>query len=365
MRAALAGSLGPQAEHRVGTLSAEVVALLAEWEQLQATRQVVAEAAAISAQGWESASAEAHATRHAARVRALRRHRRNTRLLAAAAVVQAAAGTVALTSVSFAGQPATLAPETLATDGGGNAAGGSVSQRAPAAPAGSLLDRASMHLLALMGMPQEPDVAEPSVPAGAAGAAAAPSRAAFAEPLSSEAGQLDAASITPVAASEHARLLDLGSPVSAPDRLASANGANDDAGARLGGTRVASNQLEDLRGGFESNENGQALRIRFGIERSVYQNGELIATRTIGLDHLPSVDGGGFGSVVRGYGVAATLPPSLASAASNGLVIQNALNDQRLHAQTVVNAVVESSGLLRATRLDSIMRDVSTSSILR
>lgn len=403
-----------------GPLSVEVQALLAEWDDLQDARQ--------------SAAVAAHAARHAARTLALRRHRRNTRLLAAAAVVQAAAGSVALTSVSHAHGTRTLAPETLAADVSGGDDGGTGANRdAPASPAGSILDRATLHLLALMGMPLEPDDQARSSTRTAATIDGDPLQAVagldamldtgpveptarVAAPADTDAGPQ--AVPTPRAVGRHAgiervalpgdaaaanaptglgRLVELGAPVSGSDRLASTNGAGapsdpvsaagatatagvglaagtgnsggssagDDMAARLGGVLVASTQLEELRGGFESTENGQALRIRFGIERSVYLNGDLVATRTIGMDNLSAADGGGFGAMVRGYGVTATLPPSLSSAASNALVIQNALNDQRLHSQTVVNAVVESSGLLRATRLDSIMRDVSSSSLLR
>lgn len=145
----------------------------------------------------------------------------------------------------------------------------------------------------------------------------------------------------------------------------------------LGAKIVASEQLSETRGGFETTDRGQTLRISFGIERAVFVNGALVSTSTLALDGLArmtNVGAGAPGASVRSVGSTANVvrngADNVLSIApqdlpAGTLILQNSLSNQRLDANTVVNAVVEASGLLRATRLEAAMREATTGALRR
>lgn len=140
---------------------------------------------------------------------------------------------------------------------------------------------------------------------------------------------------------------------------------------------VAMNELAETRGGFETTDRGQTLRVSFGIERAVYVNGALVSTSTLaldGLNRLAEVGPPGSGTnartaastanvLVNGAGNAMSL--SAAGLPAGALTLQNSLDNQQLGARTVVNAVVEGSSLLRATRLESMVREAAIGAVRR
>lgn len=144
-----------------------------------------------------------------------------------------------------------------------------------------------------------------------------------------------------------------------------------------GASLVSADLLEQTRGGFELSDRGNTLRVTFGVERTVYVNGALVSTSTLALDGLGRLTDSGTiaqGAQARALGMTADLlrngtgnvlsmnPTELPTGA---LLLQNTLNDQRLEARTMINAVVEGAQLMRAARLESIMRDSSIGAVRR
>ena len=139
----------------------------------------------------------------------------------------------------------------------------------------------------------------------------------------------------------------------------------------FGSEKVAINNktLDRVRGGFF----GDGLNISFGIERAVYVNGTLVTTTSLNISDL--------GRITAGRGTAsfdnATLaliqsgagntmvPGASVSPTSIGTVIQNTLNGQKIQSVTVINATVNSLGVLRGLNLGSSMRSAVIDSLRR
>jgi hypothetical protein len=176
--------------------------------------------------------------------------------------------------------------------------------------------------------------------------------------------------LSPPAAHRSAQPLAQAQPApAAPPEAPSADRANRRA---IGSDMVAvsSQRLDEVRGGFVT-ETG--LKVSFGIERAVYLNGSLVTTTSLNISDLSKIAGGqaqvtgaGSGSlalVQSGSGNAFS-PGSISSTAA-GTVIQNTLDNQKINTITRIDAVVNSSGILRSINLQSSMRSAIVDSLRR
>lgn len=119
--------------------------------------------------------------------------------------------------------------------------------------------------------------------------------------------------------------------------------------------------LSTLRGGFDV---GGGLLVNFGITRAVYVNGALVTESTVQLNDLSRLNTAqaarlqhqlaGLKLVQNGPGNAA--PADLASL-QHGVVIQNTLNNQHIHAQTIINASSNGLSMLRTLHAQQLIDD--------
>jgi hypothetical protein len=133
---------------------------------------------------------------------------------------------------------------------------------------------------------------------------------------------------------------------------------------------LSGDRLDEVRGGFVG-ENG--LKISFGIERAIYLNGNLVATNSLNVADLSKITGGQAQVTTSGTGVLAlvqsgqgvTFQPSAISQTAGGIVIQNALDNQSIQSITRINAVVNSSSVIKSMNLQSSMRSAVIDSLRR
>jgi hypothetical protein len=119
--------------------------------------------------------------------------------------------------------------------------------------------------------------------------------------------------------------------------------------------------LSTLRGGFDV---GGGLLVNFGITRAVYVNGSLVTESTVQLNDLSRMNTAqaarlqhqlaALKLVQNGPGNAA--PADLASL-QHGVVIQNTLSNQHIHAQTIINASSNGLGMLRLLHAQQLVDD--------
>ena len=139
----------------------------------------------------------------------------------------------------------------------------------------------------------------------------------------------------------------------------------------FGGEQVAidAKSLNRIRGGFI----GDGLNISFGIERAVYINGSLVTTTSLNLSDLgrltagrgtTSLDSSGTLALIQS-GAGNTMTSGAFSSTSIGTVVQNTLNGQKIQSVTVINATVNSLGVLRGINLQSSMRGAIVDSLRR
>ena len=126
--------------------------------------------------------------------------------------------------------------------------------------------------------------------------------------------------------------------------------------------------LDGVRGGFVTDN----LSISFGIERAVYINGALVTTTSLNLSDLGRLtagrgttvmDTGTLGLVQSGAGNSVSTGAFLAS--TIGTVVQNTLDGQKIQNVTVINATVNSLGILRGLNLQSSLRGAVIDSLRR
>lgn len=133
-------------------------------------------------------------------------------------------------------------------------------------------------------------------------------------------------------------------------------------GALMASASVPSDQLGDLRGGFEM-PNG--LRMSFGIERVVMINGVLQSTTSLRIEDLGRAVGGKATpeSVVPGTALAVIQsgPNNIITAPLPGTtlatVVQNSLDNQKLQTFTTVNATINSMEVARGLRMHQSMQE--------
>lgn len=133
---------------------------------------------------------------------------------------------------------------------------------------------------------------------------------------------------------------------------------------------LSTEKLDEVRGGFV-NENG--LKVSFGIERAVYLNGNLVTTTSLNVADLSKISGGQAQVSTTGTGSLAlvqsgqgnTFLPGSISQTAAGIVIQNTLDNQKIQTITRVDAVVNSSSIIRSMNLQSSMRSAVIDSLRR
>lgn len=140
----------------------------------------------------------------------------------------------------------------------------------------------------------------------------------------------------------------------------------------LGSELVAlgSERLDEVRGGFVTPE---GMKISFGIERAVYLNGTLVTTTSLNIADLSKISGGqaqvsgnGVGSLgLLQSGVGNVFAPGAISSTAAGTIIQNTLDNQKIQTITRIDAVVNSTGILRAMNLQSSMQGAIINSLRR
>jgi hypothetical protein len=140
----------------------------------------------------------------------------------------------------------------------------------------------------------------------------------------------------------------------------------------FGGELVALSQekLDEVRGGFVTDG---GLKISFGIERAVYLNGDLVTTTSLNIADLSKISGGqaqvtGDRAAVLALvqsGSRNVFMPGNVSASSAGMVIQSTLDNQKINTITRIDAVVNSSSILRSINLQSSMRSALIDSLRR
>ena len=138
----------------------------------------------------------------------------------------------------------------------------------------------------------------------------------------------------------------------------------------FGGERVAvaETALDVVRGGFVTD----TLNISFGIERAVYINGALVTTTSFNLSDLGRISGGRGSAALDSATVALiqngtgnTVSAGSISSASIATVVQNTLDGQKIQNLTVINASVNSLGVLRGLNLQSSLRGAVIDSLRR
>lgn len=141
--------------------------------------------------------------------------------------------------------------------------------------------------------------------------------------------------------------------------------ANPFGSARLA---VGDASLDRVRGGFVT----QGLNISFGIERAVYINGTLVTSTRLNVSELggisatgstPSLDAATLALIQSGTGnvvSSGTISPT-----AIGTVVQNTLDGQNIRNLTVIDATVNSLGVLRGLNLQSSLRGAVIDSLRR
>ena len=131
---------------------------------------------------------------------------------------------------------------------------------------------------------------------------------------------------------------------------------------------VNETSLDRVRGGFVT----ESLNISFGIERAVYVNGALVTTTSLNVSDLGKIsagrgttafDSGTLALVQSGAGN--SVSAGSISPTSLGTVIQNTLDGQKIQNVTVINATVNSLGILRGLNLQSSLRGAVIDSLRR
>jgi len=140
----------------------------------------------------------------------------------------------------------------------------------------------------------------------------------------------------------------------------------------LGSNLVAlsAEKLDEVRGGFTTDT---GLKISFGIERAVYLNGDLVTTTSLNIADLSKISGGqaqvtgdtaGALALVQSGNRNIFLSGAISTTAA-GMVIQNTLDNQKINTITRIDAVVNSSSILRSMNLESSMRSALIDSLRR
>lgn len=136
-----------------------------------------------------------------------------------------------------------------------------------------------------------------------------------------------------------------------------------DSFSRAGGRQPVSDRaLAAVRGGFEAPD--AALQLTVGVQRQVWVDGQAVAASTLqfcgpscasgdATSALALVQRGGGNGSGNGSGAAVSGP--LSAAASQGLVVQNTLDQQRLQALTTIDVRSNSLQLFQGAALQAAL----------
>ena len=118
---------------------------------------------------------------------------------------------------------------------------------------------------------------------------------------------------------------------------------------------VSNRTLEQLRGGFDV---APGLTVSFGVSRAVVVNGQLLASTSFQIDNIAKLSAAqarlaglqpGLTPQVVQIGPGNTIAPG-AAGIPLGIYVQNTLNQQTIHSETVIQAA--SSGLSMVKKLN-------------
>jgi len=129
---------------------------------------------------------------------------------------------------------------------------------------------------------------------------------------------------------------------------------------------VADSELDQMRGGFETNTGGLPLSFTFGIERATFLNGQLVSTTTIAIPTFTfTLNAQGAGAADSGFnpinviqngaGNVIALSNIQNMPASVMTIIQNSLDNQVIGNTTVINASITSRDFLRSLATQSLL----------
>ena len=130
----------------------------------------------------------------------------------------------------------------------------------------------------------------------------------------------------------------------------------------LGQRPVSDAVLDRMRGGFQSNPNAPIMS--FGIERSVYVNGQLVTSTKLNVPDLLQLTNNpsnAFTLIQNGAANAMTTHASSLPALMS--VIQNSLDNQTIQSQTVINATVAALSLARSLALGNAVSQANLNAI--
>ena len=113
---------------------------------------------------------------------------------------------------------------------------------------------------------------------------------------------------------------------------------------------VSESVLDRMRGGFQSSSNGPILS--FGIERSVFLNGQLVAATALNIpDVTKFVTNPSSTVTLIQHGSGNAMTRDLSALPPFTTVIQNSLDHHTIQSQTVLNATVAALGWARSLDL--------------
>jgi hypothetical protein len=134
---------------------------------------------------------------------------------------------------------------------------------------------------------------------------------------------------------------------------------------------AADEDLDQMRGGFASSNNGVPLSFSFGIERATFLNGQLVSTTTIAIPTLPYVNNSAAATadfspvtvIQNGSGNFFNLQGAHNLPTSVMTVIQNSLDNQVIGNATVINASVTSRAFLNSLAVQSVLNQMMFKSL--
>lgn len=134
---------------------------------------------------------------------------------------------------------------------------------------------------------------------------------------------------------------------------------------------VADSELDEMRGGFETNSGGLPLSFSLGIVQAIYVNGELDSTTTIAIPALSALSAQGAGAtqfnainiIQIGAGNVFSLQGIQNLPTSNITAIQNTLDNQSIGIVTTINASITSRDFLRSLAAQTSLNQMNFKSV--
>jgi len=132
---------------------------------------------------------------------------------------------------------------------------------------------------------------------------------------------------------------------------------------------VSDERLGKMRGGFVEATTG--FTVSFGIVRTVSINGDVVNTTSFNLPDVTKITVAQANmasaaiaeSNIIQNGTGNFIDPSVKAQLGGGTFIQNSLNDQTIKTLTVINAGVNSMGILKSMNAQSALKDALIGSI--